>query len=326
MAPADRLSALCELVHWVSPLVVLAVVCTATLGTFSASRSHARGILAPAWAGGLLAGLIGSFLLESPGAGDRDLALFFFYPFVFCRWFAGGFAPLWLWATFRHRKDAGHAPGATLGIVGAIGLASWIVTATVTVVVPGMYARDVAYWNRAFDPQPPALNTSEAQSHFSRKGRARIEKILHDRPHEVSAEVLRIVYNLGVRDSLSSRNIPPDIVATELALLRTGKRPSPVDRHAMMALARNPALDDATFDFLCNRGDDRVLSILSRHEKGRLLRLLGVVEQRGAQAAQDPRVSRAIQRAWLDLARRIKARQAELDSSAPAPNPPAGNR
>lgn len=320
---ADQLSRWCGQATLASPLVLLAIVGAATLGTLSASSGQGRRVLGPSWLGGISAGLLGCFLLETRDGNQLESIIL--GPFLFCKWFVLGFAPRWLWCTLRHEPSR-RAHVAVQGSTVAVWLALGASTVTSTIVVPQMYERDVAYWNHALDPATPAINLGEAREHFSSEGRARIEKILHDRPHTVQSDVLRSLAQLGVKEVLNAKQVSPDVVATATAKIPQKGPLSHYDYHTMMELAKNPALDDATFQLLCERGDDRVISVLTRNQgmtEARLQLLLREVQQRSAQAEKDPRTIEARRRGWRDLTRRIEARQTELKTPVPSPgNPP----
>lgn len=324
LSEADRLSILAERVTLVSPFVLLVVVGSATAATLLAHRGPRRRVLGPAWVGGVATGLLGCLVLEPPSAGDKDWAMVIVGPLLFTKWFVLGFAPTWLWCTLRCERTQ-RAPVAVQCFVGAAGLVLAAVTFTGTIVVERLYARDLAYWGHALDPGTTSIDLAEARLHYSSEGQARIRKVLRDRPDTVQREVLRSIHSLGIQEALSARHAPPDLITSFVDRLRRQEQLGIADRFALTALARNPVLDDASFDFICTHGNDRALEVLARNPGTtgvRRDRLIAALLGRSAQADRNPRASPVERRTWRDLARRVEAQPAEPTTPAsPRPGP-----
>jgi hypothetical protein len=71
------------------------------------------------------------------------------------------------------------------------------VTVVGYLVVPALHQKDVDFWNRRLAPSARSLDVSAARRHLSTVGRARIEKILRDRPDSIAPEVRRELHRLG---------------------------------------------------------------------------------------------------------------------------------
>ena len=131
-----------------------------------------------------------------------------------------------------------------------------------------------------------------APERLSKEARHLVYTQIEAHPHDITASVLTTLHSLGF-NVLVARNTSAEIraAAVSIAQARLEHASSEVTRWQALSpitqLASNPTLDDNTFQFLAENGDDQVITRLISNESSgerRLDLLRGIIQKRMTEA------------------------------------------